>query len=296
MKPAEKHFRCAVCQRGFSRIDHLKRHHLRHPNSTSLEFFQDTLLGFFNGPFGEGQKPMEDTPTGQIAYTIPIPCRQDPNLAISPEQQIFEPERPFTMALIQSIAARAWTVPLDAKAQGEISANLNFLLTTARVRKLVAFYFKYWQPSCAMIHFPSFDLETVALPLLAAMVFMGAMYSADQREVYAAKRVLDFAELYIFSSHAFSPESEVATVFSGRPSADNEGDDWTKFQHFLAGFIITIVQYWAGCRPSRDRVMENRFSEVVKVSEHAVRVCILSSRYRKAGSAPGPYKVLPYTR
>jgi len=29
MKPAEKHFRCTICQRGFTRIDHLKRHHLR---------------------------------------------------------------------------------------------------------------------------------------------------------------------------------------------------------------------------------------------------------------------------
>lgn len=29
MKPAEKHFRCTTCQRGFTRIDHLKRHHLR---------------------------------------------------------------------------------------------------------------------------------------------------------------------------------------------------------------------------------------------------------------------------
>jgi hypothetical protein len=29
MKPADKHFRCNICQRGFTRIDHLKRHHLR---------------------------------------------------------------------------------------------------------------------------------------------------------------------------------------------------------------------------------------------------------------------------
>jgi hypothetical protein len=26
---SDKHFRCTVCQRGFTRIDHLKRHHLR---------------------------------------------------------------------------------------------------------------------------------------------------------------------------------------------------------------------------------------------------------------------------
>lgn len=29
MTPSDKHFRCTVCQRGFTRIDHLKRHHLR---------------------------------------------------------------------------------------------------------------------------------------------------------------------------------------------------------------------------------------------------------------------------
>ena len=29
MKPASKHFCCTICQRGFTRIDHLKRHHLR---------------------------------------------------------------------------------------------------------------------------------------------------------------------------------------------------------------------------------------------------------------------------
>lgn len=170
------------------------------------------------------------------------------------------------MALIQSILARAWTVPLDAKAQEEISTNLNFLLTTARIRKFIALYFRYWQPSCAMIHIPSFDPETVAMPLLASVVFMGAMYSSDQREAYVAKRMLDFAELYIFSSHVFSSESEVATTFSGNRSTDDESSDWAKFQNFQAGFIITVVQYWAGSRASRNRAMENRFSEVVKVA------------------------------
>ena len=29
MKPTDKPFRCDVCQRAFTRIDHLKRHHLR---------------------------------------------------------------------------------------------------------------------------------------------------------------------------------------------------------------------------------------------------------------------------
>lgn len=232
----------------------------------ALQFFQDTFLDFFNGPFGDGSKPMDDPYAGQMAYPSALPTATDPNLAVSPEHPIFEPERPFAMALIQSILARAWTMPLDAKAQEEISTNLNFLLTTARIRRFATLYFKYWHPSCPLIHSPSFDPETVSLPLLASVVFMGAMYSSDQREVYIAKRVLDFAELFVFSSHVFSPETEVAAIFSGTPPSDDEASDWIKFQNFQAGFLITVVQYWAGSRSSRNRAMENRFSEIVKVS------------------------------
>ncbi|KAJ5895898.1 uncharacterized protein N7473_005297 [Penicillium subrubescens] len=232
----------------------------------NLQFFQDTFLDFFNGPFGDSQKSAESPFAGQVVYPAGFVPGQDGNLALPAEQGIFEPERPFAMALIQSILARAWTVPLDPKAQEEISTNLSFLLTTTRIRKFVSLYFRYWQPSCAMIHIPTFDLETIALPLLAAVTFFGAMYSPDQREAYAAKRLLDFAELFIFSSHIYSPETEVASIFTGIRSAEDEATDWMKFQNFQAGFIITVVQYWAGSRSSKNRAMENRFSEVVKVA------------------------------
>ncbi|KAJ6151208.1 hypothetical protein N7470_007802 [Penicillium chermesinum] len=226
---------------------------------SSLQFFQDTFLDFFTGPFSglstESHKPTDDHPFNeQLAYP-PSLIGQRPQLALSAEQAVFEPERPFAMALVQSILARAWTVPLDAKAQEEISANLNQLLTTARIRKFISFYFKYWQKNCAMIHAPTFNPETVGLPLLAAVVFMGAIYSTDQREVYMAKRVLDFAELFIFSSNIYASDFEAASIFTGSSSID-DGSDWNQFQTFLAGFIIMVVQYWAGCPTSRNRAME----------------------------------------
>ncbi|OXV07418.1 hypothetical protein Egran_04813 [Elaphomyces granulatus] len=38
MKQAsDKHFRCTICQRGFTRIDHLKRHHLRRAYHSELK-------------------------------------------------------------------------------------------------------------------------------------------------------------------------------------------------------------------------------------------------------------------
>ncbi|KAJ5860262.1 transcriptional regulator family: Fungal Specific TF [Penicillium soppii] len=231
------------------------------------QFFQDTFLDFFNGPFGDGQKPMDDPyNTGDLTYQTVMPQGQTTNLALPADQSVFEPERPFARALIQSILARAWQVPLDPKAQQEISANLNFILTTGRIRQFISLYFKCWQPSCAMLHVPSFDPETVPLPLLAAVAFMGAMYSSDQRETCVAKRVLDFAELFVFSSDVFSAESEVSIVFSGGRCYKDETTDWVKFQNCQAGFIILLAQYWAGSRVSRNRAMENRFSEVVKVA------------------------------
>ncbi|KAJ5484340.1 hypothetical protein N7453_012294 [Penicillium expansum] len=229
------------------------------------QFFQDTFLDFFHGPFGDGNKATDNSyHAGELSYQSAIPPGQN-STTLPGDPPIIEPERPFATTLIHLILTQAWQVPLDPKAQEELSTNLNFLLTTARIRKYIALYFKYWQPSCAMLPM-SFDPETVPLPLLAAVVFMGAMYSNDQREVYVAKRVLDFAELSIFANDVFSAESEINATFSGSRCFDEGIGDWDWFQKFQAGVIITIVQYWAGSRVSRNRAMENRFGQVVKVA------------------------------
>ncbi|KAJ5632755.1 hypothetical protein N7490_009094 [Penicillium lividum] len=238
---------------------------LADPDPAGMQYFPNSFLDFFNTSFGD-QKPIEDLYTGHITFPAGIPPVQDLHQAIRPGQAIFEPERPFAMALVQSILARAWTVPLDNKGQEEISSNLNFLLTTARIRKFASLYFKFWQPSCPMIHVPSFDPETVSLPLLAAVVFMGAMYSSDQKEVYIAKRVFDFAEIFVYSSQVYSAETEIASLLLGNRNTIDEADDWTKFQNFQAGFIMVAAQYWAGNQTARGRAMENRFSEVVKLA------------------------------
>lgn len=234
------------------------------PDPATMSFFHDNFVNFFSGPFGDSHKPLENPYTSGISYQPVIPG-QDQNMAF-PEQVPLEPERPFAAGLMHSIAARVLSVPLDTKGQQEVSANLNFLLTTGRIRKFVSLYFKYWHPSCPIIHIPSFDPESIPLPLLAAIVFMGAMYSTDDMEVYSAKRVLDFAELFIFSSDTFACESEISATFCGNREPDDPLSDWVQFQNFQAGFLIVVVQYWAGSRASRNRAMENRFSEVIQVS------------------------------
>lgn len=244
-------------------------------DSVAPQFFHDTFLDFFHGPFGDAHKPTENPyHADELSYRSALPPGQHPTI-LPGDPPVFEPERPFATTLIHLILTQAWQVPLDSKAQEEVSANLNFLLTTARIRKYITLYFKYWQPSCPILPI-SFDPETVPLPLLAAVVFMGAMYSSDQREVYIAKRVLDFAELFIFASDVFSAESEISATFSGSRCFGEENSDWDWFKKFQAGVIITIVQYWAGNRSSRNRVMENRFGDIVKVAR---RIDLVKARH-----------------
>lgn len=229
----------------------------------SMTFFQDTFVSFFNGPFGDPHKPLEDPYSGGIPYQAVIPPGQDPNLTMPGGQIPYE--QPFANALIQSILSRAWALPLDPKSQQEVSTNLNYLLTTARIRKFISLYFRYWHTSCPMIYAPSFDPETVTLQLLASLVFMGAMYSNDEMEVYVAKRVLDFMELFVFSCDLFACESEITANFCGNGGPGDPSTDWAQFQNFQAGFLAVLVQYWAGSRASKNRAMETRFSEIIKV-------------------------------
>lgn len=217
----------------------------------ALSFFQDTFINFFHGPF-----PLGEPPRALENHYQPV---------IPPGQLSHEPEKPFAMAMIQVILSKAWTVLLEPKVQEEISINIHFLLTTSRIRKFVSLYSKFWHPNCPIVHIASFDPETVSLPLLASVVFMGAMYSDDFRESDAAKRVLDFAELFVFSSRVFAPEHEISASLGTEHNMD-EPNELVQLQDLQAGYIMMVTQYWAGNRVSRNRAMETLFNQIVNVS------------------------------
>lgn len=238
-------------------------------------FFQGDFMSFINGPFPDTQKSSQDMYGSGLLAPLLTPG-PDPGLSMSGDAAYFEPESAFSTALIQSILTKSWSVNLDAKSQQEISANLHFLLTTQRIRKFIGLYFRYWHPNCQLIHPHSFDAERAPTPLLASVVFMGAMYSNDEREMTVARRLLDLAELFVFSTEPFSYEYEVGRVFVGRPTTTAEQKDLLHFQYFQAAYLMVVIQYWAGTKVSRNRAMETRFSEIIRVST-------LSDEFKKNG-------------
>ncbi|KAF7587891.1 hypothetical protein BBP40_006597 [Aspergillus hancockii] len=232
----------------------------------ALSFFQDTFLDFFNGPFGDPHKSLNDTHMAGMTYQPMAPSAQAPIPRSTGQPPSFETEGPFATAIIQAILTRVWSIRIDEKAQEEISADLSFLLAPARMRKFMLLYFKYWHPNCPMIHLPSFDPRNVSLSLLTSVCFIGAMYSENRKELSIAKRLVDFAELFVFSNGIFSCENEITSVFYGTRNVDDEPSCWVQFQNLQAAFLMVICQYWSGSLTSRNRAMENRFGEVIKVA------------------------------
>lgn len=156
-----------------------------------------------------------------------------------------------------------WNLHLNSATQQDILSDLQFLLTPSRTRHLVGLYFRYWHKNYQMIHLPSYELERTPLPLLAAITFMGAMYSTDERETLAAHRRIDLVELYIFSTETFSSLKAKQCDLSS--TSEEASQDHAHFENLQAGTIMVITQYWAGSRSSSNHAMVTRFDEIIQV-------------------------------
>ncbi|PGH13350.1 hypothetical protein AJ80_06344 [Polytolypa hystricis UAMH7299] len=228
--------------------------------------YNDVFLQFFNSPFANGPKDLDfpGTAAPGFGHHTQVAAVEELSLPISSEP-FFEEEAPWSTTLIQEMLAKAWTLGMDEIAALEVSQRVRALLTTARIRKFIALYFRYWHVNCPIIHPTTFMPELMHPSIVASVVFMGAMYSDNPTEVYVAKRLLDLAELYIFSMPPFSTDLEIGRSFNVEPSGDEGKAKLEYFQHVRAGCIILIVQYWGGNKQARDRMVETRLGELIKV-------------------------------
>lgn len=243
--------------------------HTHHPVSgiesqpVDAAFYNDGFLQFFNGGYNTGPRFQSDATPASFAHT-PANSIQGITLTSSTEQY-FEPESPYSTNLIQSILSKSWALGLDEIASIGIAQELRFLLTTQRIQKFVTLYFQNWQNNCPMIHQPTFDPETTASSLLAAIVLMGATYSENASERLTAKKMFDLIESFIFSADVYSQDFEIAQSYKAAHAQIDIKTDWRSFENFQAGYLMFLVQYWGGTRAARNRMIEVRLGEVIKV-------------------------------
>lgn len=169
-------------------------------------------------------------------------------------------------ALINVLTTAVTRMGLDTQVRQSLKADIQFLMVPSRIRRFIDSYKTIWHLNCPILHVASLAPETVQMTLLVPIVLMGAMYTADEHELAAAKSLLDVAELYCFSSDVLSPDSEIRLALQeqhAQPAAPMS--DWVAFQQFQGAYLMVAVQYWAGNAAARNRAMECRFSEIIKV-------------------------------
>ncbi|OAT02115.1 C2H2 finger domain-containing protein [Blastomyces dermatitidis ER-3] len=244
--------------------------HTHHPVSgiesqpVDVAFYNDGFLQFFNGGYNTGPRFQPDETPTSFAHPPATPIQGLP--LTSSAEPYFQPESPYSTNLIQSILSKSWVLGLDEISSMELAHELRFLLMTQRIQKFVALYFQSWHNNCPMIHQPSFNPETTAPTLLAAVVLMGATYSENASERLAAKKMSDVIEMFIFSTEVYSQEFEIAQSYKVAHDRVDIKTDWRSFENFQAGYLMFLIQYWGGSRAARNRVIEVRFGEVVRVA------------------------------
>lgn len=228
---------------------------------------QETFQSFNHGPFDahyhQWHEPVGEMQPLDTIWTV----GQDATYTSCDYTTSPEAHNAVSSAVSQALLRTVPQLTQDIKLQHRLNSDAQFLISPRKIVKFISLYFKLWHPNGPIMHQPTFDPETVQLPLLMSVIFMGSMYAVDERELKVAKNLLDLAELYVFSSDIFTPEAEMRRALDGTQTPADLESDWAVFQHFQGGYLMSVVQHWAGNRLARKRASENRFGEVVKVSK-----------------------------
>jgi hypothetical protein len=235
----------------------------------------DQFLDFWTGPFSMMPSPSFSTDMQLDLFdpsVLPTTARRDSTSSES--AQISQDPAQYVSAMNLAIYNKLWCLAVEPQVRQELTNLSNFLLTSEKITKYISLYFRNWHLNCPILHRPSFDPNEVPLGLLLSVVFIGAMYSKDQSERFAAKKLIDVAELVVFDANIFSLDMEItqALQHGSITSSDNVEDDWSLFQDLQAGYLMIVAQYWGGARIAKWRAIESRYGDVIKVSTSLVNI------------------------
>jgi hypothetical protein len=172
-----------------------------------------------------------------------------------------ESEQPYANDLMKSLTLCLPQLTQDVALQKQMFSKI-YLMATARIQRLVRTYFWRFHRSMSVLHPASFDPSKVSISLLAAVVFVGALYSEDLSERHISFG-LDLVECLVFSSKTFNTSHGIGMYdFATDESAQ------TAFEDLQAGCLVVVAQHCFGNQAAKTRVMESRFGEIIRVSAH----------------------------
>jgi len=236
---------------------------------SGLSCTDSVVFDFWETPFDFAQPALGNTGALHDLGVFTVPNCAIESMGISSNPEGNEQIAAHVTALVEAMYQKIPTQGINTTIKENLATSLHFLFTEYRIERFVSMYFENWQPNCPIIHKPTFDVANVPLELLAVVVLFGAMYSQDELERYAARTLLDLGEILVFEADVFTYDTwfwHSAETIQNSPNTDH----WSSFQKFQAGHLMVAIQYWAGAPLSKDRAMEIRFGEVIRVGQNAL--------------------------
>jgi hypothetical protein len=111
------------------------------------------------------------------------------------------------------------------------------------------------------VHRPSFGLDVCDESLVLAVILLGAMYSSDATERFAASAVIEHVESYFFSRLRLSSVRNELRQEDSNVASEAEQE----FQIIQAAFTMVITLFWTGNDAQKLRAATELFDIVVEV-------------------------------
>jgi hypothetical protein len=199
----------------------------------------DFIADFFSGIFSDldANRRLESDGQTQPAITIPL-------------APVLEQRAAALVALLR--AQHDSTPTASAFPASSFPTTLaTSVFTGKNLVEWISGFFQFFHPHTPFVHRPSFDVSTVSLHLLLAVVLIGSIFSTPQDDALSARYFFSLAEEYVF-------ERLREVVVHGKNSIG--GDNIESVQ---AAVLVHALQVNSNHEGVRSRVRVTRFPEIV---------------------------------
>ncbi|TEY36663.1 hypothetical protein BOTCAL_0544g00070 [Botryotinia calthae] len=129
----------------------------------------------------------------------------------------------------------------------------NVLFTVPNLIDFTRLFFDHWYPNCPIIHQPTYNLDTVSLPLLFVVFLIGAAYSSPRDTATLAKECGTLCEEFVFENE------ELKEMLR----SDQYSEKSTSLQVIQAAFLVSVLRNWQNGELARKKMRNGRFSDIV---------------------------------
>jgi hypothetical protein len=199
----------------------------------------DFIADFFSGIFSDLDANRQLESVGQTQPVI-----------MMPPAPVVEQRAAALVALLR--AQHDSTPTVSAFPAGSFPTNLaTAVLTSNNLVEWISGFFQFFHPHTPFVHRPSFDVSTVSLHLVLAVVLVGSIFSTPQDDALSARYFFSLAEEYVFDRLR-------QVVVHGKKSIG--GDTIETVQ---AAVLVHALQVNSNHEGVRSRVRVARFTEIV---------------------------------